>query len=44
MDPLLVVSLFWVFLLTAMALFGYACIKYGVYTSGERHEKVYLEV
>jgi hypothetical protein len=44
MNPLLSVTLFWAFLSTAMALLGYACIKYGVYTSGNSESKTYLEV
>lgn len=34
MDPLLTVMLFWALVYVAMALFGIACIKWGVYTSG----------
>ena len=43
MDPLLAVALFWGILITGMTLFGIACLKYGVYTSGSR-EKVTLEI
>lgn len=34
MDPLFSLILFWTLLMTAMSLFGFACIKWGVYTSG----------
>jgi hypothetical protein len=34
MDPLIAVVLFWIILSTGMSVFGIACIKYGVYTSG----------
>lgn len=45
MHPLLSVALFWAFLSAAMALVGYASIKFGVYTSHNPQEsKSYLEV
>jgi len=44
MNPLLGVTLFWGILFTAMVLFGIACIKFGVYTSGNKEDNNYLEV
>lgn len=44
MDPLLSVALFWLGLVVAMSLFGFVCLKYGVYTSGDQHDKPTLEV
>lgn len=36
MNPLLSVALIWTILVAGMFLFGVACIKYGVYTTGDR--------
>lgn len=44
MNTLLVVALFWMVLVTAITLFGIACIKYGVYTSGNHNTKTSLEI
>lgn len=45
MHPLLSVALFWAFLSIAMALVGYASIKFGVYTSvNQKETKSFLEV
>jgi hypothetical protein len=44
MSTLLVVALFWAFLIIAMSLFGIACIRYGVYTSGIYNAKTTLEI
>jgi hypothetical protein len=44
MDPLLIVVLFWAILTVAMTLFGIACIKYGVYTSGNNGKQATLEI
>lgn len=41
MDPLFSVMLFWTVLSTVMALFGLACIKWGVYTSGKTNSSDY---
>lgn len=44
MNPLMTIMLFWAVLLIAMTLFGIACIKYGVYTSGNHGPKTTLEI
>ena len=44
MDPLLAVVLFWSGLAAVMALFGIVCLKYGVYTSGNRGDRPTLDV
>ena len=44
MHPILAIALFWAFLFAAMLLFGIACIKYGVYTSGNRDYRPTLDV
>ena len=44
MDPLLSVALFWSGLVVAMALFGITCLKYGVYTTGDKQEKPTLDI
>jgi hypothetical protein len=44
MHPLLSAALFWAILFSAMTLFGIACIKYGVYTSGNRGSRPTLDI
>ncbi len=44
MNPLFSVALFWAVLLFAMTLFGIACIKCGVYTSGSHTNQATLEL
>lgn len=44
MSTLLAVALFWAVVVTAMTLFGIACIAYGVYTSGNHNNKTTLEI
>lgn len=44
MNPLLSAVLFWAILILGMTLFGIACIKFGVYTSGHSDYKPTLDV
>lgn len=44
MNPLLAAALLWAILFAAMTLFGIACIKFGVYTTGDRSYKPTIEL
>ncbi len=44
MEPLFAAVLLWAFLFAAVALFGMACIKYGMYTSSNRNNTPSLEI
>ncbi len=44
MDTVLLTALFWAIVVAGLAAFGFACIKYGVYTSGNRGEHATIEI
>lgn len=44
MNPLMTVALFWGVVLLASLLFGLACIRYGVYTSGSNGNRPSIEI
>jgi hypothetical protein len=44
MGSLFSAGLFWALLMSAMLVFGIACIKFGIYTSGNGNTAPTLEV
>lgn len=44
MNPLYAILLFWAALVLIMALLGYASIKFGVYTTGDKATKPSIEI